>query len=386
MTFSFRTLALAAVASAALAACHRGPDPKGAAAATATEARLVTVARVAPRLLEGGSQASGLLIAHEEAAVAPEVTGFRVARVLADVGSQVKAGQTLVVLDDTLLKSQIDQQQALVNQAEVAAKQAEAQAQRVVGLDGTGVLSQEQIDDRRFQAQSARAQAAAQTAQLRELKTRQSRMNVASPVSGVVFERNVRPGDLSGAGAQPMFRIIRDNKVELEAQVSEGEIANLKIGQPVTVTLASGHNLKGNVRLIVPAVDQQTKLGKVRVALPANGELRPGGFGRANFGSASASALTVPEAALRYDADGVTVMIVDDSNKVRKVPVRAGRHGGGFVELLQGPPAGSRVLLGAASFVLEGDTVKPQEVNDAQAAALPPTGKPGAPPVSQKAR
>jgi HlyD family secretion protein len=363
------SLALAACGNKETAA-NAAPGPAGKAGAT-SPLRLVRVARVAPRTLAGGIESSGVLVSREEAAVAAEVTGFRVARVSADIGSHVKAGEALVQLDDTLLRSQIDQQQALAAQAEAAAKQAEAQAARVAGLDNSGVLSQEQIEDRRFQAQSARAQASAQAASLRDLRTRQGKLVVRSPVSGLVFERNVRPGDLSGSGT-PMFRIVRDSLVELEAQVAEGQIASLRVGQPVQVTLPSGRTLPGVVRLIGPVVDPQTKLGKVRVALPVNSELRPGGFGRALFGSATSSALTVPEAALRYDADGVTVMVLDQANKVHKVPVRVGRHGGGYVELVQGPPVGTRVLLGAASFVLEGDVVRPQETPDAAPTAPAP--------------
>jgi HlyD family secretion protein len=373
-----RGCALAVIAAALLAGCaKKGGEAKGAtpAARPTTEARLVRVARVAPRTLAGGMEAPGVLISREEAAVAPEITGYRVARVMVDVGSSVKSGEPLVQLDDTLLKSQIDQQAALLAQSEVAARQAESQADRVKGLDNEGVLSQEQIEQRRFQAQSSRAQANAQAAALKDLKTRQSKMTVRAPVGGLIFERNVRPGDLSGTGGQPMFRIIRDDLVELEAQVAEGQVAALHAGQPVQVTLPSGKTLAGVVRIIQPVVDPQTKLGKVRVSLPVNSELRPGGFARASFGASAASALTVPEAALRYDADGVTVMVVDDSNKVHKAPVRAGRRGGGYVELVQGPPAGSRVLLGAASFVLEGDTVKPQEVADTPPPAAAPAAK-----------
>jgi HlyD family secretion protein len=377
MNSAIRVFGLVLLAGAAVSGCQKkdaqaAKAPPPAAKNIGAQPRLVQVARVQPRMLSGGIEASGVLISREEAAVTAEITGYRVARVLADIGQHVSAGQPIVQLDDTLLKSQIDQQQALAAQADVAAKQAEAQAARVAGLDGSGVLSQEQIEDRRFQAQSARAQANAQAASLRDLRTRQGKMTVRSPVAGTVLERTVRPGDLSG-GSQPMFRIVRDSLVELEAQVAEGEVANIRPGQPVQVTLPSGRTMQGVVRLLGPSVDPQTKLGKVRVQLPVSADLRPGGFARALFGSVASSALTVPEAALRYDADGVTVMVVDEANKVRKVPVRAGRRGGGFVELIQGPPAGSRVLLGAASFVLEGDVVKPQEV----AVVAAPAAKPG---------
>lgn len=372
MNNKIRALGAVILIAGALSGCggkKAAPDAKTDAPAKAgatAPARQVTVAQVEPRILAGGIASSGVLISREEAAVTAEVTGFRVARVLADIGSHVTANQPLIELDDTLLRAQIDQQTALAAQADVQAKQAESQAARVSGLDGTGALAQEQIDQRRFQAQSGRAQSNAQAAALRELRTRQTKMIVRAPVGGIVLERNVRPGDLSGAGgANPLFRIARDGLIELEAQLAEGEMSNIRVGQPVQVTLPSGHTFAGVVRLIGPSVDPQTKLAQVRVQLPVNSELRPGGFGRALFGQAGASAIAVPEAALRYDADGVTVMLVGDNNVVKKLPVRVGRHGGGYVELLQGPPAGTRVLLGAASFVLEGDKVIPIEARPA---------------------
>ena len=351
-------------------------DLKTAPAGKAGPARNVTVATVAPRTLSGGVAASGVLVSREEAAVSSELSGFRVARVLADIGQYVRAGQTLVQLDDTLLRSQIDQQTALSAQAEVAAQQAEAQATRVAGLDGQGVLSQEQIEDRRFQARSARASANAQAAALRDLQTRRSRMTITAPVSGLVLERTVRPGDLSGGG-QAMFRLARDGIVELRAEVAESAMLAARPGQPVQVTLPSGQSLQGVVRLIGPNVDPETKFGEVRVSLPTNPDLRPGGFARAVFSSVAPSARTVPESALRYDADGVSVMVLDVGNRVSKMRVRTGQRGDGYVELLEGPPAGSRVLLGAASFVLEGDVVNPVQTAApaAPAAAAAPAAK-----------
>ena len=94
------------------------------------------------------------------------------------------------------------------------------------------------------------------------------------------------------------------------------------------------------------------------------------------FGSLAADTLTVPEAALRYDADGVRVMTVAADNKARAVPVKTGRRGGGYVELISGPPVGTRVLLGAASLVLEGDVVNPIPATAAKASpAAPPPAK-----------
>jgi HlyD family secretion protein len=361
---------IAAAAVLALVALSGCGDKSADKAATGVQSvRAVKTDYVRTQSLGGSLATPGLLVSREEAAVNAEINGYPVAKVLVDVGDQVKAGQPLVQLDDTLLRSQIDQAQAIYNQADIAAKQAAAQAQRVEGLDKSGALSQEAIDQRRFAGDTAKAQAAAQAASLKDLQTRASKMVVRAPVSGQIMARNVRPGDMSSAGGQPMFQIIRDNLVELEAQVPETSLATIKPGTGAQVILPDGRKINGQVRIIAPSVDANTKLGKVRIALPVEQGIRPGGYGQAVFNGSAMPVNAVPETALNYDADGVSLMVADQTNHVHKVKVTTGQRGGGYVELLTGPPPGSRVLLGASSFVLEGDLVKPVDVAAPQASA-----------------
>jgi HlyD family secretion protein len=313
-------------------------------------------------MITGALSASGDLVPREEAAVLPEVNGFRVARVLADVGDHVKRGQTLVQLDPALIQAQLAQAEAVANQAQVQALQAADQAARVKGLDNAGVLSQEAIDQRRFQARAAQATANAQAAALKDLRTRISKLSVSAPVSGLILERTVRPGDMSSAGgATPWFRIARDGEVELSAQVSEDDLGSIHPGQHAQVTLPGGEVVPGVVRLVSPQIDAQSKLGAVRVRLPVRPDIRVGGFARAVFSDASGAVLAAPETAVRYDADGASVMVVGPDNRVKKAPVTTGQRGGGLVQLIKGPPAGTRIVLNAAAFLLDGDLVKPQD-------------------------
>lgn len=351
------TLALVALAAAlSLSACQK-PKP---AESAAQQARTVTTVRVEPRAITGAVAAAGDLVPREEATVSPEVNGYRVADVLVDVGSWVKKGQTLVRLDPALIQAQIAQQTALAAQASAQAAQAEDQANRVRGLDNQGVLSQEQIDQRRFQARAARATADAQAAALRDVRTRAGKFAVTAPVAGLILEKNVRPGDISAVGgATPWFRMARDGQIELSAQLSENDLARLRPGQEASVTVPSGAVVQGHVRLISPQIDPKSKLGEVRVTLPVRSDIRAGGFGRAVFGDASGAALAVPETAVRYDADGASVMVLQPNNRVKRVIVQTGERGSGLVQLLSGPPAGTVVVAGASSLLLDGDLVKP---------------------------
>lgn len=352
-------LALIPLAAAlALAACHKAPAAK---TTEAEQARAVRVVRIEPRAIAGALTASGDLLPREEAAVLPEVSGYRVQRVLTDVGSYVRKGQTLVQLDPALITAQLAQQQALAAQAEAQALQAEDQAKRVADLDNAGVLSQEAIDQRRFQARAARASANAQAAALRDIRTRAGKLAVTSPVAGLVLERTVRPGDTSAIGSTPWFRLARDGEIELAAQMSEDDIINIRPGQRATVTLPSGVSVAGVVRLVSPQIDPQTKLGVVRVRLPVRGDVRAGGFGRAVFEAVSGNVPAVPETAIRYDADGASVVTVGSNNRVKREPIQTGQHGGGYVQLIRGPPVGSVIVQNAAAFLLDGDVVRPMQ-------------------------
>jgi len=350
------TSLLVAAVAPALTGCHRAKPP---AAARAAELRAVSVITLAPRAIAGSLTATGDLVPREEAAVTPEVSGYRVAAVLADVGDVVRQGQVLARLDPALIEAQIAQQSALVAQAEAQAAQAVDQANRTNGLDGSGDLAQEQINQRRFQAKAATATAQAQKAALRDLQVRRGKLSVTAPVGGVILERTVRPGDAASAGGAAWFRLARDGQVELQAQLAEAELARIQVGQGASVTLPNGATASGRVRLISPQIDAKTKLGYVRLTLPVRSDIRSGGFGRAVFGDGAGKGLAVPEGAVRYDAGGASVMVVEAGDRVRRVPVKTGDRGAGWVQLVSGPAAGARVVENAASLLVDGDKVRP---------------------------
>ena len=171
-------------------------------------------------------------------------------------------------------------------------------------------------------------------------------------MSGRVLERTVRPGDTSAPGTT-LFRIARDGLVELDAEIPEADLARIKPGdrahgdacRPAT-------RWSGAVRLDQPAgrpADQARPRPHRRCRCAP--DLRPGGFARAVFRGRAAPRLAVaPESAVRFDADGACVMMVD-ARQPR--PPRAGadrRALGGLVELVQGPPPGTRVALGGGGL------------------------------------
>jgi HlyD family secretion protein len=349
--------AAALIFTLALAACSSKPSSVDNGSDVALS-RAVTVARVELHPIGATLAASGLLVPFEEAALGSELSGFRIGTVMVDEGDLVRAGQPLARLDPTLIEAKIAQARAQLAQAQTQAAQAQGEADRVQGLDGTGVLSDEQIATRRSQANGAKAAATAARAQLQDLLTQRAQMTIRAPFAGVVLERTARPGAVAGSG-DSLFRIARDRRIELDAEVPEDALASIGPGTRARVSLPSGVELEGTVRLVSPRIDPQTKLGRARISLPVHPQVRAGGFARAEFQRVPRMATAVPEAALQFEAGGGTVMVVAADNRARSQAVRTGKRANGWVELLDGPPVGTRVALGGSAFLLDGDLVEP---------------------------
>jgi HlyD family secretion protein len=360
------------LASLALHSCDGAAPPEETAKAASASAQAMRVTRVAVRSLSEEIVATGRLVVREEAAVGSELAGYRVAAVYIDEGDWVKQGQALARLDDTLLQAQIAQAEATLATQKATVDFKQSQLDRAEALQAEGAFSKELLDQRRMEAVAARASLDASQAMVNEMKVRQSRMTLRAPVAGSVLQRAIRPGEISSPGlATPYFRIARDGLIELDAELPDSKLSLVKEGDPAQVTLATGEAFQGKVRFISPRVDQNTSLGRARIELPFDKSLRPGGFAEARFNGSSSGVLTVPASAIRYESGGQVVMVVDKDNKVSRVPVKLGERTGDFVQLVEGPPAGSRVLTIGAAFTLEGDVIEPVEEGTAASGAAP---------------
>ncbi|MEP7210162.1 MAG: efflux RND transporter periplasmic adaptor subunit [Alphaproteobacteria bacterium] len=374
-----RIAVMAGVGLAALAlnSCGQKPAPAETIPAAQTagqpardgQTQAMRVTRIAKRDLSDTITATGHLVVREEAAVGTELNGYRVKAVYVDEGDWVKQGQPLAKLDDTLLLAQIAQAEATLAQQKASAAFNDSNLTRTESLATAGASSTQALEQARMAAATSKASVMAAEAAVNSMKVMDDRMILRAPVAGRILQRTLRPGDISvPSTATPYFRIARDGLIELDAELPDARLAQLKVGDPATVTLSSGETFKGKVRFISPRVDQTTSLGHARVEMPYDPALRPGGFAQATFGGEAKGGLTVIASAIRYESGGPVVMLVGQGNKVSTVPVKLGDRMGEYVQLVDGPPGGSRVLATGSAFTLDGDVIQPIEE---EAAATP---------------
>ncbi|MEW5964042.1 MAG: efflux RND transporter periplasmic adaptor subunit [Pseudomonadota bacterium] len=384
-------LGLAVAAAAAFLASGHLPLLAGRAerareASAGPAAPAVTVVRVALADFHETVLVTGTLVPREEILVAPEVEGLRVLDLAVDIGDRVARGDVLARLVRETLDAQLAQNdaglarvaaQAARAESEIVAaearlEEAKAQFERAKPLAKSGYMSESVFDQREAAARTASAQlaaardglkvAAAEKAQLeaqrRELEWRLAKAEVRAPAGGIVSRRNARIGGLATGIGEPMFRIIRDSEIELDAELTETSLAKVREGQRAIVSVTGASEREGTVRLVSPEVDRATRLGRVRVFLGADPALRIGSFARGTIATAEGRGLAVPVSAVQYGPAGASVLVVVDG-KVATRAITTGLSAAGSVEVRSGLVEGDVVVARAGTFLRDGDTVRP---------------------------
>lgn len=348
----FRSAA-AAVLAVALAACHGREEKKAEPHAVLT----VTAVSVRSEALPREVDASGTVAAWREVPIGAETGGLTAVAVTVDEGAYVGQGQLLVKLDDAVLQAQLRQQTAAVASARAQLAEADATLRRSRELNRRGYLSQASLDAEVARQGSAAAAVASAVAARAETLARLNQTVVRAPVAGLVSSRTVVKGQIVAAGAE-LFRLVRDGRLELNAEVPETQLGLVRAGQAARVSADEAGTVSGAVRIVTPQVDPQTRLGLARIALPGGAAFRPGMFARARIDVGAQPALTVPQTAVLYREDKPGVFVIDANGRVRFRPVVAGARAAGRIEVVSGLRAGERVAVQGAGFLADGDRVR----------------------------
>ena len=357
-----------------LAGCGGGDDKKAHGKEAAGARQTVTAATVTQINLARTVSASGSVSAWEEVPVAAETGGLTAVAVYVDEGSYVRQGQPLVQMNDVLLRAQLRQQQAQVQLAEANVARDNAALDRAQQLKERGFLSQASLDTALANQRSSNANLAAARAALSQTQTQLSQATIRAPVGGLIISRSVTKGQIIAAGTE-LFRMVRDGRLELDAQVPETELALVRAGQSATITSSEAGQTTGSVRIVTPEVNATTRLGLARISLAPGAQLRPGMFARADIAVGDQPATTVPTGAVLYRDNKPGVFVVRGDSTVHFQPVTILSRTEAQTAV-SGVDVGVRVAVDGAGFLNEGDRVNvAQAVGNAPAPAAQPATK-----------
>nr|WP_236672343.1 efflux RND transporter periplasmic adaptor subunit [Croceicoccus sp. YJ47] len=305
---------------------------------------------------------SGTLSARRPVPVGSVGEGGEVRSVRVDQGDWVRQGQILAVIDRSVQSRQVEAQRAQVEVARSDARLAQANLDRASQLVERGFISKADIDQLTATRDAAAARVRVAEAQLGELNARNARLNIVAPASGLILTRSVEPGQVVGGGTE-LFTIASGGEMEMAAQISESDLARLSVGVPARVTpVGTEQAFAGQVWQLAPTIDETTRQGTARIALPYDRALRPGGFASAVIQAGTSSAPVLPESALLSDQDGSYVFVLGDNNRVRRKAVRTGIVTPRGIAVIEGLSGNERVVLRAGGFLSDGDEIEPRLV------------------------
>jgi HlyD family secretion protein len=332
---------------------------------------------------------SGTLVPRQEILVAPEVDGLSISELLVEVGDRVEKGQVLARLNKATLEAQRAQNLAQIARAEAAIAQVRAQiaeakatvvssekariranklAKSGYGTQATleQAVSANEVAEARVAAaqklvEASNAEKAVAEAQRREVDWRLARTDVVAPAAGIISHRSARVGQIATMAGEPLFRIIADGEIELEAEVADVDRPRVLVGQSARVTPAGYKSaLSGSVRLVMPEIDPVTRLGKVRIAIDGEHGLAVGGFAKGVLEVGRRASITVPLSAIAFENGEAFVQVVTEGI-VHSREVTVGQIAAGQAEVVRGLSSGELVVERAGTFLREGDKVKSVE-------------------------
>ncbi|MDR7144065.1 efflux RND transporter periplasmic adaptor subunit [Rhizobium sp. BE258] len=346
---------------------------------------VVTTAKT--RALVDRVVATGTVKAVEEVYIQPQVEGLSISSLNVDVGDKVAADSTIATLNpDSLLlqKSQMQatkakgeaslaQLRAQLVEAQANASQARQQQDRAQEMVKKGTVSTATVEQADAAAASANARVSSAEqaievaqadlkvtdSQIADADLKLARTDVKTPVAGTVAAKNANVGAIASGTGDPMFTIIRDNDIELVAEVGENDIMKIQHGQKATISLAgSREKLAGSVRLVSPTVDPTTRLGLVHILIDDDNKARSGMYGSAEIIVNTAENVALPLSAVLTTNEGSSARKVENG-VVKFAAVETGIQDGAFVEITKGLKDGEEVVAKAGAYVRDGDHITP---------------------------
>ncbi|HEX4080376.1 MAG TPA: efflux RND transporter periplasmic adaptor subunit [Rhizomicrobium sp.] len=348
-------------------------------------ARVQTVVAAAEDSPVSGSvlNASGYVVAEQEATVAAEVTGM-VTAVLVNEGDRVAADQILAKLDDSAARatleaaeSQFEADRALVPQYTAQLDRDQWTLVRSERLAKQGALSQSALEtaqaavaiDRSLVAH-ARGQVAVDENNAALDRTLLSYTVIRAPFAGVVTERYAHPGEMISPQAVGGFtqtgicKIVDMRSLEIDVDVNEAYIQRVHNGQAVEAVLDAypGWTIPTHVISIVPTANEQKATVKVRIAFDRlDARILPQMGVQVNFVSAPGpegpALMRIPSAALHGSAGRMFVYIIENKRAVRRT-VTARSTSGKEAVVTAGLDGGEHVIVSAGAPLQEGMEVR----------------------------
>ncbi|CAD6558057.1 Multidrug resistance protein MdtA [Paraburkholderia hiiakae] len=340
--------------------------------ATWTDAQAIpTVATVQPQASPASEPLvlPGRLAAYINAPIYARVSGYLHAW-YADIGTHVKAGQLLGVIDTPDLDQQLQQARADLQNSVANEKLAATTAKRWTEMLKQDSVSQQEADEKTSDLIAKQATVEANEANVRRLEALESFKRITAPFDGVVTARKTDVGALidAGSGSGPdLFTVSDASQLRVYVSVPQSDAASIKPGMHATLTVPERPGVKFDAKLVDTDQSISPASGTMLVQLAVDnkqGLLFPGEYTEVHLAMPGDShALFVPASALIFRAHGMQIAVANAHQHVQLRDVTIGTDLGTRVEITAGLHAGERVIDNPPDSLASGDLVRVASAN-----------------------
>ncbi|MEX3980577.1 efflux RND transporter periplasmic adaptor subunit [Paraburkholderia sp. EG287A] len=335
--------------------------------ATWTDAQAIpTVATVQPQASPASEPLvlPGRLAAYINAPIYARVSGYLHAW-YADIGTHVKAGQLLGVIDTPDLDQQLQQARADLQNSVANERLAATTAKRWTEMLKQDSVSQQEADEKTSDLNAKQATVEANEANVRRLEALESFKRITAPFDGIVTARKTDVGALidAGSGSGPdLFTVSDASQLRVYVSVPQSDAASIKPGMHATLTVPERPGVKFDAKLVDTDQSISPASGTMLVQLAVDnqqGLLFPGEYTEVHLAMpGDTHALFVPASALIFRAHGMQVAVADAHQHVQLRDVTIGTDLGTRVEITSGLHAGEHVIDNPPDSLASGDLVR----------------------------
>jgi RND family efflux transporter MFP subunit len=323
----------------------------------------------------------GTLQPVHQAAIYARATGY-VKKFFVDIGSPVRAGQLLGIIETPDLDQQLAQARAILAQDQSMLGLNRTEDQRWQQMVRDSVVTVEQYDQKRQAYQGSEAAVLGDQANVDRLTALVGFERIVAPFDGVITSRNIDVGAFvtatggqsatlpSGSSVAPtsLFGITQTDTMRLYLSVPETDAPSVRVGETAQIAVSELPNdtLTGRVVRTARAVDpaSRTLLTEVQI-VNTTGKLVPGMYARVTLGfDRETPPLTVPASAVLFLPAGLTVAEIGSDHVVHRRVIDVGRDFGSYFEVLSGVHEGSLLLDNPSDAVPNGTRVQWQVHDD----------------------
>ena len=309
----------------------------------------ITVLEVRPETFIHSFEALGKVEADRSVNLLPEMGG-QIKRVLVSEGERVVAGQTLIELDNSVMRSSLDEVKKSLSLATTLFEKQERLWKQGIGSE--------------VQYLQAKTNKESLEQRIQTVQNQLAMSRVKAPFAGTVDEMNAKEGEFAAPG-MALGRLISTGKASVTADIPESYSNVVGKGQKVDLFFPSiNKSLEARVTQVSDYINPDNRSYKVYVNLPASTEYKPNMLAKVKVRDYEADqALSVPAALVQQDMEGnnyvfVWKLVKDGIGLVEKRTVEVGKNNGEQVEIKSGLTLGETLVNKGARTVREGQSVK----------------------------